>query len=171
MITRLGFICSLMVLMTGVCVRQIYCSQSPRVAYAGLAPINKPAQIHRVWFEYFWSIPLPCSFRGVWHRHHRKTDLRVVQTDGSPATLKGSTIRDLPYHIDVLFFGHIGYMSMKEGPLQQGYGDVWAKAVVVRKSVFQPHPVRSPFRMFAGIVMGSFLWSSMLMLQLILKII
>jgi uncharacterized RDD family membrane protein YckC len=96
--------------------------------------------------------------------------LQVVQADGRPATMKGAFIRDLSYHVDALFFGLVGYQSMKNGPLNQRYGDVWGETVVVKKSIFQPHPPRGPGRMFAGIAMGSILWAGMVFLQMVLKV-
>lgn len=97
--------------------------------------------------------------------------LRVVQIDGRPATMKGAFIRDLGYFIDALFFGLVGYQSMQKGPLRQRYGDVWGETVVVKKGIFQPQPMRNPWRMFAGIMMGTVLWIAMLVLGLILKVI
>jgi len=60
-------------------------------------------------------------------------------------------ISDLAYSIDALFSGLIGYQSMQKGPLQQRYGDIWGKTVVVKKIVFQPLCARNSWRMFAGI--------------------
>jgi uncharacterized RDD family membrane protein YckC len=97
--------------------------------------------------------------------------LRVVQMDGGPATMKGSLIRDLAYYIDGLFFGLIGYMSMQQGTLNQRYGDLWGKTVVVKANVFQPYPRRSEWRMFAGILLGTLLWGGALLLQVVLKAI
>jgi uncharacterized RDD family membrane protein YckC len=96
--------------------------------------------------------------------------LRVAQLDGGPATMKGAFVRDLGYHVDVLFFGLVGYQSMKNGPLQQRYGDVWGNTVVVKKDVFQPNPSRSAGRMLLGIVIGSLLWAGMVFLQMVLKV-
>ncbi len=96
--------------------------------------------------------------------------LRVVQIDGSPATLGGALIRDLGYHIDALFFGLVGYHSMSKGRLQQRYGDVWGETVVVRKTDFQPNPPRSGWRMTSGILLGSFLLCCMLALDWVLKV-
>jgi len=96
--------------------------------------------------------------------------LRVVQMDGRPATMKGALIRDLAYHLDALFFGLIGYMSMKQGPLSQRYGDVWGKTGVVKTSVFQPRPLRNEWQMLGGIALGSFLWGGTLFLQMLMKV-
>lgn len=97
--------------------------------------------------------------------------LRVVQADGRPATLKGAFIRDLAYHLDALFFGLIGYMSMRKGPLQQRFGDVWARTVVVKADVFQPVPTRGPLRMAVGILLGSVLWAGITFVQLFLRVL
>lgn len=97
--------------------------------------------------------------------------LRVVQKDGRAATMKGAFIRDLAYHLDALFFGLVGYQAMKKGPLQQRYGDVWGNTVVVKDKDVQPVNARGPGRMFAAIFLGSCLWVSMVVLQLILKVL
>jgi uncharacterized RDD family membrane protein YckC len=97
--------------------------------------------------------------------------LRVVQVDGSPATLGAAFIRDLAYHLDALFFGLVGYASMGKGRLRQRYGDVWARTAVVKASVFEPRPARSAPRMTLGILAGSLLWAAMVFFQLVLKVI
>jgi uncharacterized RDD family membrane protein YckC len=96
--------------------------------------------------------------------------LRVVQIDGGPATIKGALIRDLGFYIDALFFGLVGLASMGRGPLQQRYGDVWGKTVVVKTSVFRPQPGRSVWWMIAGLLIGSVLWLGILFGQLVLKV-
>jgi uncharacterized RDD family membrane protein YckC len=96
--------------------------------------------------------------------------LRVVQTNGGPATMKGAFIRDLGYHVDALFFGLVGYASMEKGPLRQRYGDGWGKTVVVKTSVFQPEPSRPAWRMIAGILLGTLLWAGTGVVQLIMKV-
>ena len=58
--------------------------------------------------------------------------LQVLNRDGMPCDLKGSFIRGLAWHLDGLIFGLIGYISMQKSPLNQRYGDVWAKTVVVK---------------------------------------
>ena len=84
--------------------------------------------------------------------------------------MKGAFIRDLAYHVDALFFGLVGYISMEKGPLRQRYGDGWARTVVVKTSVFRPEPSRQAWRMIAGILMGSLLWAATGIIQLILKV-
>jgi uncharacterized RDD family membrane protein YckC len=97
--------------------------------------------------------------------------LRVVQVDGGPATMKGALIRDLGYHVVALFFGLVGYNSMQKGPLNQRYGDVWGKTVVVKTSVFQPYVRRNEWQMLGGVALGSLLLAGMLLLQMVLKVI
>lgn len=97
--------------------------------------------------------------------------LRVVQIDGSPATIKGALMRDLGFYVDALFFGLVGLASMGRGPLQQRYGDVWGKTVVVKTSVFRPQPGRSVWLMLAGILIGSVLWLGALFCQMVLKVV
>jgi uncharacterized RDD family membrane protein YckC len=97
--------------------------------------------------------------------------LRVVQMDGGPVTMKGALIRELGYFIDALFFGLVAYNSMQKGPLNQRYGDVWGKTVVVKTSDFQPHAPRNEWRMIEGITLGSLLWGAILFLQTVVKVI
>jgi uncharacterized RDD family membrane protein YckC len=81
--------------------------------------------------------------------------LTVVQKDGVPCTLAAAFKRDLLYYFDVLFFGIVGYLSMKGSPMQQRYGDKWADTVVVKKDTYQPAPPRSGARIFLGILAGA----------------
>jgi hypothetical protein len=85
--------------------------------------------------------------------------------------MKAALIRDLAYHIDALFFGLIGYTSMQAGPLNQRYGDVWGKTVVVKTSVFQAIDGRGEWQIIGGIALGSLLWGGTLVLQMALKVI
>jgi len=96
--------------------------------------------------------------------------LRVVQTDGRPATFRGAVIRSLGYYVDGILFGVVALESMGKGPLRQRYGDAWGKTVVVKTGVFQPNPARSQLRMFVGIVLGTLLWAGMFCLHLILRL-
>jgi uncharacterized RDD family membrane protein YckC len=58
--------------------------------------------------------------------------LHVVAEDGQPVTLAKAFKRSLAYCWDSLFFGVIGYSSMKRSALNQRYGDHWARTVVVK---------------------------------------
>ena len=81
--------------------------------------------------------------------------LNVVQMDGRPCSMTGAFKRDLAYYMDGLFFGLVGYESMKKTPLRQRYGDVWGKTIVVKKADFLPRPKHSTGRLVTGILLGS----------------
>jgi uncharacterized RDD family membrane protein YckC len=58
--------------------------------------------------------------------------LHVAAEDGRAITLGKAFKRSLAYCWDALFFGLVAYSSMKRSPLNQRYGDHWAKTVVVK---------------------------------------
>jgi uncharacterized RDD family membrane protein YckC len=81
--------------------------------------------------------------------------LRVATEDGRAITLAKAFKRSLAYCWDALFFGLIAYSSMKKSPLNQRYGDHWAKTVVV-KSGDVSADARSGFEIFVlALLMGS----------------
>lgn len=84
--------------------------------------------------------------------------LRVVQTNGHSCAFLGALKRGLLYHFDGLFFGLVGYNSMKDGPLRQRYGDHWAKTVVVKHAIFQATPQVSVWRIVAGLAVALATW-------------
>lgn len=84
--------------------------------------------------------------------------LSVVQLDGSPCSLDSATKRSLAYYVDGLFFGLVGYQSMKTSVLRQRFGDVWADTVVVKKSDFVPTPKPDAERIAVGILLGAIAW-------------
>lgn len=57
--------------------------------------------------------------------------MRVVKIDGSHCGFRAALVRALWRLVDGLFFGVIAYSSMKETPLQQRFGDKYAKTIVV----------------------------------------
>lgn len=59
--------------------------------------------------------------------------LRVVNEQGDRITLVAGVIRALGLYIDGFFFGIVGWNAMQRSPLQQRYGDSWAKTVVVSR--------------------------------------
>lgn len=97
--------------------------------------------------------------------------LRVVGVDGRPAKLNGAFVRDLAYHIDALFFGIVGYISMEKTPLRQRYGDVWGRTVVVKAKLFESTPPRGPGRITLGILLGGFFWGATQFLAMLLQVI
>ncbi len=96
--------------------------------------------------------------------------LRVVQEDGRSCSFVGALKRDLAYHVDGLFFGLVGYNSMKKGPLQQRYGDKWGRTVVVQKKVFMPKPKPSVFRFLVGLFVGSVVLVGIIFADMLMKI-
>jgi uncharacterized RDD family membrane protein YckC len=94
--------------------------------------------------------------------------LRVLQVDGRPITMLQAIQRNLAYFWDALFFGLVGYSSMKQSELNQRYGDRWAETVVV-KSRDVPADSRSNAVIFVlALLMGSAGWAGLLALGLVL---
>jgi uncharacterized RDD family membrane protein YckC len=60
--------------------------------------------------------------------------LRVVTEDGRAIGMWPAFLRSLAYFWDSLFFGLVGYSSMKKSDLNQRYGDHWAHTVVVKRT-------------------------------------
>ena len=58
--------------------------------------------------------------------------LKPVTLDGGKPTSVQSFKRHLVDMIDMFFFGLVGYLIIKNSPLKQRLGDLWAKTVVVR---------------------------------------
>ncbi len=82
-----------------------------------------------------------------------------VRTEGlDPCRLKPALIRSLAFYIDSLFFGVIGYMAMKATPLQQRYGDRWAKTVVVKSAQIPPDAPRPKLHFIYAFALGSTAW-------------
>jgi uncharacterized RDD family membrane protein YckC len=84
--------------------------------------------------------------------------LSTVHTDGRPCTMASAFKRGLLYHWDALFFGLIGYNSMKDSLTNQRYGDVWADTVVVKKASYAPTPPHPVWRFPVGIIVGMAFW-------------
>ena len=95
--------------------------------------------------------------------------LRVVSAEGRPCDMKQALIRSVAYFWDALFFGLVAYRSMEKSPLQQRYGDVWAKTVVILSSDVPKESQRPRWQCFLGICLGAACWSLLLVLGLISK--
>lgn len=96
--------------------------------------------------------------------------LRVVREDGGEAGLTQAFRRSLAYFWDSIFFGLVGYSSMKKSDQNQRYGDHWAKTIVARV-VDLPAGERSGWEIFVlAFLMGSVLWAFMLALGVILYV-
>ena len=75
----------------------------------------------------------------------------VVRENGTPCDLSAALKREIAYFFDALFFGLIGYVSMKKSPEEQRYGDHWAHTIVCRRNTVAPQHLRSG-RRFAGVL-------------------
>ena len=95
--------------------------------------------------------------------------LRVVTADGHPCSMTRALRRNLAYYWDGLFFGLVGYNSMQKSSLNQRYGDVWAKTIVVKTTDVPTGAERPLWKFFAGFCLGSACWMSMVVLDIILK--
>ena len=82
--------------------------------------------------------------------------LRVVSEEARPIGIMQAFKRNLAFYWDGLFFGLVGYSSMKKSELNQRYGDHWAKTVVIKSSDVPAESERG-WEMFAlAFVFGSF---------------
>lgn len=95
--------------------------------------------------------------------------LRVITADGLTCSMTRAILRSLAFYWDALFFGLVGYYSMSKSALNQRYGDVWAKTVVVRTSDVSDGAKRPLWRFFLGFSVGSACWMFMFALGFILK--
>lgn len=75
----------------------------------------------------------------------------VVREDGTPCDLSAALKREVAYFFDALFFGLIGYVSMKKSPQEQRYGDHWAHTIVCPRTTVAPQYLRSG-RRFAAVL-------------------
>jgi uncharacterized RDD family membrane protein YckC len=84
--------------------------------------------------------------------------MQVVQDDGSPCRLKSAILRELGYYVpDGLFFGILGYISMKHDPMHKRHGDDWAGTMVCKRAYL---PARSQqdaaMKFLLGFMLGAF---------------
>ncbi len=83
--------------------------------------------------------------------------LRVVSVEARPIGFMQAFKRNFAFYWDGLFFGLVGYSSMKKSELNQRYGDHWAKTVVIKSSDV-PAESKRGWEMFAlAFVFGSFI--------------
>jgi uncharacterized RDD family membrane protein YckC len=81
--------------------------------------------------------------------------LRVVSDTARAIGFAQAFKRNLAFYWDGLFFGLVGYSSMKNSELNQRYGDRWAKTVVIKASDV-PAESKRGWEMFAvAFVIGS----------------
>jgi uncharacterized RDD family membrane protein YckC len=73
----------------------------------------------------------------------------VVTEGGTPCDLSAALKREIAYFFDALFFGLIGYVSMKKSPQEQRYGDHWAQTIVCKRAAVAPQYLRDGQRFAA----------------------
>jgi uncharacterized RDD family membrane protein YckC len=95
----------------------------------------------------------------------------VVSEDGGPSTLKGALVRSVGYYVDALFFGLVGYHSMKSSPINQRYGDRWGKTAVFRTKDIALESQRAPVVLISALLLGTVCWFVIIALSLILKVL
>jgi len=97
--------------------------------------------------------------------------MQVVQDDGSPCRLKSAILRELGYYVpDGLFFGILGYISMKDDPMHKRHGDDWAGTMVCKRAA-QPASTRQggSMKFLLGFMMGSFTNIALMMLGILIQ--
>jgi hypothetical protein len=87
--------------------------------------------------------------------------LRVVTVEGLPCGLKSGFQRSLAYLWDSLFFGLVGYASMKKTPLNQRYGDHWAKTLVIRAREVPAGSRQPGILLLLSLALGSAFWMTL----------
>jgi uncharacterized RDD family membrane protein YckC len=96
--------------------------------------------------------------------------LRVVTEEGQPITMKRALLRSLAYYFDALFFGIVAYMSMKESPLNQRYGDKWAHTIVIKAKDLPSGSVRGAELFVLSLLIGSVCWMILAALGVIIHV-
>ena len=81
--------------------------------------------------------------------------LRVVSEAAQPIGISQAFKRSLAFYWDGLFFGVVGYLSMKESELNQRYGDHWAKTVVIKTADVPPESKRGAGMFAVAFVVAS----------------
>ena len=95
--------------------------------------------------------------------------LRVLSPAGVPCNLLQAIKRGLAFYWDALFFGLVGYHSMQKSPLNQRYGDLWAKTIVAKTKDI-PIPVnKSPWLFILSFWLGTTCWLTLIVISLYLK--
>jgi uncharacterized RDD family membrane protein YckC len=79
----------------------------------------------------------------------------VVTEGGTPCDLGAALKREVAYFFDGLFFGLIGYVSMKKSPQEQRYGDHWAQTIVCKRAAVAPQYLRSGGRFAAVLALAA----------------
>lgn len=78
----------------------------------------------------------------------------VVTNQVQPCSLRSAFIRSLAYVLDVMFFGLIGYLSMRRTRLQKRFGDNWAGTFVARRTQIPMGALRGGFGGVLALAVG-----------------
>ncbi len=92
----------------------------------------------------------------------------VVSEGGTPCDLGAALKREIAYFFDALFFGLIGYVSMKKSPQEQRYGDHWAQTIVCKRAAVAPQYLRDGRRFAAVLVLAALANIALVMLGFLL---
>lgn len=92
----------------------------------------------------------------------------VVSEEGTPCDLSSALKREVAYFFDALFFGLIGYVSMKKSPQEQRYGDRWAQTIVCRRAALAPRNLRGGRRFAAVLLLAALANIALVMLGFLL---
>jgi|SRR5215472_6781864 len=92
----------------------------------------------------------------------------VVSEGGAPCEVGAALKREIAYFFDGLFFGLIGYVSMKKSPQEQRYGDRWAQTIVCKRAAVALQYLRSSRRFAAVLALAAVANIALVMLGFLL---
>jgi uncharacterized RDD family membrane protein YckC len=95
--------------------------------------------------------------------------MQVVQDDGTPCRPRSAIIRELGYFVDGMFFGIIGYASMKDDPQQRRHGDDWAHTIVCKRADVPAQSKQGAMRFILGLMLGIFADIALMMVGLLVQ--
>jgi uncharacterized RDD family membrane protein YckC len=124
----------------------------------GQPPAVVAARYHRSGIAVFiFSLLAGVAYHTICEGLHGSTagklalQMVVVGENGTPCDLEAALKREIAYFFDALFFGLIGYVSMKKSPQEQRYGDHWAHTIVCNRAAVAPQYLRGGNR-FTGVL-------------------
>ena len=92
----------------------------------------------------------------------------VVTEGGTQCDLGAALKREVAYFFDALFFGLIGYVSMKKSPQEQRYGDHWAQTIVCKRADVAPQYLHGGRRFAAVLALAALANIALVMLGFLL---
>jgi uncharacterized RDD family membrane protein YckC len=94
--------------------------------------------------------------------------LRVVSENAEPITMWQAFLRSIAYFVDALFFGLIGYSSMRKSELNQRYGDHWARTIVIKRKDAPELPHAGGEVFVLAVMMGAVCWIVLLAIGVVI---